>query len=62
MEKATFFGTIAVSILIAASIMMAGSLKAFFDIPSIMMVIGGGLFSMFIAYNTETVKKSGLYD
>jgi chemotaxis protein MotA len=57
-EKATFFGTIAVSILIAASIMMAGSLKAFFDVPSILIVIGGGLFSMFIAYNTETVKKA----
>jgi chemotaxis protein MotA len=57
-EKATFFGTIAVSVLLAASIMMAGSLKAFYDVPSIMIVIGGGLFSMFIAYNTETVKKA----
>lgn len=58
MEKATFFGTLAVSILITGSIMMAGSIMAFFDIPSIMIVIGGGGFSMYIAYKSDTVKNA----
>lgn len=58
MEKATLIGTVASILLIATSIMMAGSLKAFFDVPSIVIVFGGGLFSMYIAYKAETVTKA----
>jgi chemotaxis protein MotA len=58
MEKATFFGTLGVSVMLVVSIMMAGSIKAFFDIPSIVIVFGGGLISMYIAYNFETVSKA----
>lgn len=58
MEKATFFGTLAVTILLIFSIKLAGSLSAFFDVPSILIVFGGGLFSMFIGYKTETVMKA----
>lgn len=58
MEKATVFGFGAVALMICASIMSSGSLKAFFDIPSIIMVFGGGLCSMFIAYQADSVKRA----
>ncbi|KNY26143.1 motility protein A [Pseudobacteroides cellulosolvens] len=55
MDIATLIGLIAGVICLIISILLGGSLLAFFDIPSIFIVIGGGLCSVLISYRIKEV-------
>lgn len=56
MDNSTLLGTLVGGAFIVLGIKLAGNLRAFIDIPSIMIVFGGGTAAMFIAYKAETVK------
>lgn len=56
MEKSTFVGTLAGTLLIVVSIQLTGTLLAFVDIPSFLVVAGGGVAASFIGYSIERTK------
>lgn len=56
MDNNTLLGTVIGSLLIVISIKLAGDLSIFINIPSILIVFGGGLASMCVAYSYDTVK------
>lgn len=55
MDIGTLLGILAGLALILVSIMMGGSLMVFVDVPSMMIVGGGTIAAMFIAYPMKTV-------
>lgn len=55
MDNNTLIGTIAGSLLIMIGIKLAGDLSIFINIPSVLIVFGGGLCAMSVAYSYETV-------
>lgn len=57
MDLATLIGIIAGIVCIVWSIFQGGSLGAFFDVPSIVIVIGGGLCSVLISYRFGEIAK-----
>lgn len=58
MDNNTLLGTIFGTILIVVGIKLAGDLAIFINIPSILIVFGGALSAMGIAYNFQTIKSS----
>lgn len=58
MDKETIIGTVVGSVLITYAITMTGSLSAFVDFPSVLIVLGGGLASMLIAYPFDIFKSA----
>lgn len=57
MDIATFSGIIFGVICIIVSILLNGSLKAFYDLPSIFIVVGGGIASTLISYRISEIAK-----
>ena len=55
MDNNTLIGSIVGALLILVGIKLSGDLGIFFDIPSMMIVFGGGFCAMFVAYSQETV-------
>ncbi len=55
MDNNTLIGSITGALLILIGIKLSGDLGIFFDIPSMMIVFGGGFCAMFVAYSHETV-------
>ncbi len=55
MDISTVGGLVLGFVLIIASIMMGGSLGAFIDIPSVMIVVGGTVATIFIRYTFAEV-------
>ncbi len=55
MDISTVGGLVLGFVLIIASIMMGGSLSAFIDIPSVMIVVGGTVATIFIRYTFAEV-------
>lgn len=55
MDIGTILGVLVGLGLIISSILMGGSLKIFIDIPSLMIVFGGTIAAMFIAYPMKSV-------
>lgn len=57
-DLATLFGLGAGFALIATAIALGGSLDAFFDLPSVLIVVGGTLAVTAISYSTEEVLRA----
>lgn len=55
MDNNTVVGTILGSILILVGIKLSGDLGIYFDVPSMMIVFGGGCCSMLVAFKYDTV-------
>ena len=55
MDNNTLIGSIVGLLLVLIGIKLSGDLGIFFDIPSMMIVFGGGTCAMFIGYSYETV-------
>ena len=58
MDIATFIGVVVSFILLVISILMGSSLKAFIDIPSVLIVVGGTICSTMINYPLKEVINS----
>ena len=58
MDIATPIGLVLGTVLILASIFLGGSLASFFDIPSVLVVLGGTLATAFIRFGMEDVVNS----
>lgn len=56
MDNSTVFGSVLGAILVVVGIKLAGNLSAFIDIPSVLIVFGGGFSSMFVAYSYEKTR------
>ena len=56
MDLSTLIGIISGMVLIIVSILLGGSLLAFFDIPSIFIVLGGTVAATLVAYPIPQVK------
>ncbi len=56
MDLTTIIGFLTGAICIVVSIMMAGSLEAFWDIPSVFIVLGGTIASTIISYRGKALK------
>ncbi len=56
MDLSTVIGIVSGIVLIVVSILLGGSLLAFFDLPSIMIVVGGTLAATLVAYPIPQVK------
>lgn len=57
MDIATILGIAAVFILIITSIMTQGSVKQFYDFPSILIVVGGSFGALFVCYPFAKIKE-----
>lgn len=55
MDKATIIGFVATVLLLVTGILIGGPLTAFFDVPSMAIVIGGTAGAMFIGYPAADV-------
>ncbi|MFH1469866.1 MAG: motility protein A [Pseudomonadota bacterium] len=58
MDIATLAGLIAAIVLVCASIMVGGSLGAFIDIPSVLVVVCGSIAAMLVAYPGSRIKSA----
>jgi chemotaxis protein MotA len=58
MDIATIAGLIAAGVLMCAAILQNGSLLAFFDLPSVLLVLFGTVAIMFVGYPAGTVKNA----
>ncbi|MEW6711819.1 MAG: MotA/TolQ/ExbB proton channel family protein [Candidatus Riflebacteria bacterium] len=56
MDNTTVLGTVLGTILIVVGIKLAGNLSTFINIPSVLIVFGGGLSAMCVAYSADRVK------
>lgn len=56
MDKNTLIGSMLGAFLVVLSIKLSGDLGIYFNIPSIMIVFGGGTCAMFVAFSPETVR------
>lgn len=56
MDNTTVFGSIFGFLLIIAGIKLAGNLGAFINIPSVLIVFGGGFSAMCVAYSYDKVR------
>ena len=59
MDIGTVIGFVAAFGLIIASMLLGGSVMAFVDVPSLLIVVGGTLGVLFINFPMETVKSAG---
>ncbi|HHW30984.1 MAG TPA: motility protein A [Clostridiaceae bacterium] len=57
MDIATFLGIVAGVVCIVISILLDGSLRSFYDLPSIFITIGGGIASVLVSYRVEEIAK-----
>jgi chemotaxis protein MotA len=57
-DNTTVFGSIAGMILIVVSIKLNGNLSVFINIPSLLVVFGGGFCAMCVAFSMEKVRAS----
>lgn len=57
MDIATFIGFAAGIACIVISILLNGTLRSFYDIPSIFITIGGGIASVLVSYRIEEIAK-----
>jgi len=57
MDIATFLGIAAGVVCIVISILLNGSLRSFYDLPSIFITIGGGIASVLVSYRVEEIAK-----
>lgn len=58
MDNNTVFGTIFGSLLIIVGIKLAGNLGAFINIPSVLIVFGGGLSALCVAFSYERLRSA----
>ncbi len=56
MDNTTVFGTVFGTILIIVGIKLAGNLSAFINIPSVLIVFGGGFSALCVAYSGDRVR------
>lgn len=59
LDKATVFGLLAAVILIVAAVAMSGSIGAFLDGPSVLMVVVGTLAITVVSYTGEELRRAG---
>ena len=59
MDIATIAGIIAGSVFIIVGILLKGNLGNFYDLPSIMITVGGTVAAMLIAYPINKIAKIG---
>jgi chemotaxis protein MotA len=57
MDITSFIGVIFGSVCVIISILLGGSLMAFYDVPSIFIVLGGGMASVLISYRIGEIAK-----
>jgi len=58
LDLATFLGLIAAGVLIVAAILLSGSAKAFFDVPSVLMVVLGTLAITAVSYTGSEIRRA----
>lgn len=56
MDKSTLVGTVLGVLLVIMAIRMGGNLASFFNIPAMLIVFGGSLAALCVAYSFERVK------
>ncbi len=59
MDLSTVIGLVLGTVVVLYSILLAGDLKSFYDLPSIVCVFGGLLANCFIKWSFATLKDSG---